>query len=85
MQITITLPDGSTRDHEAGVTAGEIAASIGRGLAKAALAARVSGDGFDREWFDLSRPITHDATVAGRAHRCFRLSGGRAIEEPVPV
>ena len=63
MQITITLPDGSTRGHEAGVTAGEIAASIGRGLAKAALAARVSGDGFDREWFDLSRPITHDATV----------------------
>src|SRR3954447_251418 len=63
MQITITLPDGSTRDHEAGVTAGEIAASIGRGLAKAALAARVSGDGLDREWFDLSRPITRDATV----------------------
>jgi len=29
--------------------------------------------------------VTHDATVAGRAHRCFRLSGGRAIEEPVPV
>jgi len=63
MQITITLPDGSTRDHDAGVTAGEIAASIGRGLAKAALAARVSGDGLDREWFDLDRPITHDATV----------------------
>src|SRR3954447_18176174 len=63
MQITITLPDGSTRDHEAGVTAGEIAASIGRGLAKAALAARVSGEGLDREWFDLSRPITRDATV----------------------
>ncbi len=39
MTITITLPDGSTREHEQGVTAGEIAASIGRGLAKAALAA----------------------------------------------
>ena len=35
--ITITLPDGSTREHDGGVTAGEIAASIGRGLAKAAL------------------------------------------------
>jgi threonyl-tRNA synthetase len=63
MQITITLPDGSTRDYEQGVTAGEIASSIGRGLAKAALAARVSGDGLDREWFDLTRPITRDATV----------------------
>ena len=39
-QITITLPDGSTRDYGRGVTAGEIAASIGRGLAKAALAPR---------------------------------------------
>jgi threonyl-tRNA synthetase len=64
MQITITLPDGSTREYEQGVTAGEIAASIGRGLAKVALAARVSGDGLDREWFDLSRPIGHDARVA---------------------
>ena len=36
MQITITLPDGTARDYEQGVTAGEIAASIGRGLAKAA-------------------------------------------------
>ena len=51
MTITITLPDGSTREHEQGVTAGEIAASIGRGLAKAALAA-ATGDG-DGEWYDL--------------------------------
>src|SRR5256885_10029696 len=59
MAITITLPDGSTREHEHGVTAGEVAASIGRGLAKAALAAKV-----DDEWYDLDRPIDHDATVA---------------------
>ncbi len=64
MQITITLPDGSTREYEQGVTAGEIAGSIGRGLAKAALAARVSGNGYADEWFDLSRPIEHDARVA---------------------
>ena len=62
MTITITLPDGSTREHEQGVTAGEIAASIGRGLAKAALAARVSTDGDgEGEWYDLNRPIDHDA------------------------
>ena len=35
-QALITLPDGSTRRHDAGVTAGEVAASIGKGLAKAA-------------------------------------------------
>jgi len=64
MTITITLPDGSTREHEQGVTAGDIAASIGRGLAKAALAARVAFDGGAGEWYDLSRPIDHDARVA---------------------
>ena len=52
MTITITLPDGSTREHEQGVTAGEIASSIGAGLGKAALAAKVDG-----EWYDLHRPI----------------------------
>src|SRR5947209_9289908 len=57
--ITITLPDGSTRAYDDAVTAGEVAASIGRGLAKAALAAKV-----DDEWYDLTRPIEHDATVA---------------------
>ncbi|MET0919725.1 MAG: threonine--tRNA ligase, partial [Acidimicrobiia bacterium] len=58
-QITLTLPDGSAREVERGTTAGELAASIGAGLAKAALAARVDGD-----WYDLDRPIDHDATVA---------------------
>ena len=57
--ITITLPDGSTRDAPRGTTGGEVAASIGRGLAKAALAATVDG-----EVVDLDRPIDHDASVA---------------------
>jgi threonyl-tRNA synthetase len=65
MQITITLPDGTARDYEQGVTAGEIAASIGRGLAKAALAAKVTVDGAgEPEWYDLTRPIESDAGVA---------------------
>jgi threonyl-tRNA synthetase len=58
-EITITLPDGSEQHHTRGVTAGEIASGIGAGLAKAALAAKVDG-----EWFDLDRPIDHDAAVA---------------------
>src|SRR6476619_496546 len=57
--ITITLPDGSARGYDRGVTAADIAGSIGRGLAKAALAAKVDG-----EWVDLDRPIGHDASVA---------------------
>jgi threonyl-tRNA synthetase len=64
MTITISLPDGSTRDYDAGVTAGEIATSIGKGLAKAALAARVAFDGGAGEWYDLDRPIDRDAAVA---------------------
>src|SRR6478752_4023299 len=57
--VTITLPDGSAREYPTGVTGGEIAASIGRGLAKAALGATVDG-----EAFDLGRGIDHDAAVA---------------------
>ena len=59
LNVTITLPDGSEREYPTGVTGGEIAASIGRGLAKAALAAEVDGDPVD-----LTRPIDHDAVVA---------------------
>src|SRR6478735_9792911 len=57
--VSITLPDGSSREYPTGVTGGEIAASIGRGLAKAALGATVDG-----EAFDLGRAIDHDAAVA---------------------
>jgi len=57
--ITITLPDGSTRTFEAGVTGYEVAADIAKGLARAALAVKVNG-----EVWDLDRPITEDAEVA---------------------
>jgi threonyl-tRNA synthetase len=57
--ITLTLPDGSARQVTRGTTAAEVAASIGPGLAKAALAARVDG-----ELVDLARPILADARLA---------------------
>ncbi|MEQ1686996.1 MAG: threonine--tRNA ligase [Sphingopyxis sp.] len=57
--ITITLPDGSAREVSRGTTPADIAAAIGPGLAKAALAARVDG-----ELVDLSRPIIADAALA---------------------
>ena len=54
----ITLPDGSIRHFEGAVTGTEIAAAIGPGLARAALAMKVNGRDMD-----LSRDITQDATV----------------------
>ncbi len=57
--IRISLPDGSEREAPRGVTPAEIAAAIGPGLAKAALAARVDG-----EVRDLNRPIEADASLA---------------------
>jgi len=57
--ISITLPDGSVREVKTGTTAGEIAAAIGPGLAKAAIAARIDG-----ELRDLDRPIESDAQLA---------------------
>ena len=42
--VRITLPDGSVRDYDGATTAATVAADIGPGLAKAALAARLDGD-----------------------------------------
>lgn len=56
--ITLTLPDGSTRSYSAGTTGEEVAASIGAGLAKAALA--ITLDGVQR---DLYTPIHADAQL----------------------
>ena len=41
--VAITLPDGSKREFAAAVTVADVAADIGAGLAKAALAGRVDG------------------------------------------
>ena len=54
----ITLPDGSVRHFPAPLTGAELAAAIGPGLARAALAMQVDG-----ALQDLSRRIDHDATV----------------------
>ncbi len=54
----ITLPDGSVRHFAGPVTGTTVAADIGPGLARAALAMRVDG-----KLLDLSRTIEHDAAV----------------------
>ena len=57
-EIRITLPDGSVRTTTRGSTGADIAASIGAGLAKAALAVKVDGEMKDLDW-----PIEKDAKV----------------------
>jgi threonyl-tRNA synthetase len=57
-EITVTLPDGSSRLVPAGSTPADVAAAISPGLAKAALAAFV-----DDQFVDLNRPITKDAKL----------------------
>jgi len=57
--LSIKLPDGSVREVERGTTPADVAAAIGPGLAKAALAARVNG-----EVRDLARPFEGDSDLA---------------------
>ena len=56
---TVTLPDGSTRSFDQTVTVLDVAADIGPGLARAALAGKVAG-----ELVDTSFPIAPDAELA---------------------
>ena len=55
----ITLPDGSERQFEHAITVAELAAAIGPGLAKAALAGKING-----RLVDTSAVIDHDAAVS---------------------
>ncbi len=57
--ISLTFPDGNSREFEAGVTAGAVAASISTSLAKKAISASVNGAHFDLQW-----PILGNAKIA---------------------
>ncbi|MCJ8209699.1 threonine--tRNA ligase [Mucilaginibacter sp. RS28] len=56
--INITLPDGSVRQYDKGITSMQIAQSISEGLARNVLAAEVNG-----QVWDATRPIEHDSAV----------------------
>jgi len=56
--IKVTLPDGSVREYEAGVTAMDVALSISEGLARNVLAAKINGN-----VVDASTPITEDSLL----------------------
>ena len=72
-EISITLPDGSSKTLPAGSSAAELAASIGPGLAKAAVAARVDG-----VLTDLAAPLPNGAEVE------WGRPAARALDEPSP-
>ncbi len=56
--VTITLPDGNTKEFAAAPSGAEVAAAIGPGLAKAALAIKLDG-----VVSDLKSPIESDAAI----------------------
>ena len=62
--VQITLPDGSQREFPGPVTVSEVAQSIGSGLAKAALAGRVTSNGSEPRLVDTSHVIESDAQLA---------------------
>ena len=49
-QISLTFPDGQTRDFPAGTTAAEVAAAIAPGLARSAISASLDGQHIDLQW-----------------------------------
>ncbi|MGV6838693.1 MAG: threonine--tRNA ligase [Planktomarina sp.] len=58
-QISLTFPDGNARDFDAGITPGQVAASISNSLGKKAISATVNGQHWDLQW-----PINNDASIA---------------------
>jgi len=56
--INLTLPDGSVRQYDKGITAMQVALSISEGLARNVLAAEIDG-----QVWDASRPIEEDAKI----------------------
>ena len=58
-QISLTFPDGNSRDFDAGITPAEVAADISTSLAKKAISATVNGQHWDLQW-----PIDSDAQIA---------------------
>ncbi|WP_298838851.1 threonine--tRNA ligase [uncultured Roseobacter sp.] len=58
-RISLTFPDGNAREYDAGVTAGDVAASISTSLRKKAISATVNGAHYDLAW-----PIEADASIA---------------------
>ena len=95
--VRISLPDGSVKEFESAPTAGEVAASIGAGLAKAALGARVwtKGAAGEGELIDLAQRLgdgdrlaivtakNRDGTVSPDALHLLRHSCAHVMAEAI--
>ncbi len=57
-KVKVTLPDNSVKEFEKGVTPYDVALSIGKGLAKSAVAAELNGNAVD-----LTKPINEDTNI----------------------
>ena len=57
--VTLTFPDGNSREYESGVTAADVAADISSSLRKKAISATVNGAHWDLQW-----PIESDSSIA---------------------
>ena len=85
----ITLPDGSQRSFEQAVTIADVAASIGAGLAKAALAGKVNGQLVDTSYLineDIQLSIVTERDSEGLEvlrHSCAHLLA-MAVQELFP-
>lgn len=58
-QISLTFPDGNSRQYEAGVSAAEVAADISKSLSKKAISATLDGKHWDLQW-----PIEKNAAIS---------------------
>ena len=70
--IKITFPDQTVREYQEGITGYDIAAGLSNSLAKEVLAITVNG-----ELWDISRPITHDASI--KLHKWDDAEGKHAF------
>ena len=85
--MKVTLPDGTIKEYEGSVSAAQVAADIGPGLAKAAIGAKIDG-----ELWDLNRPIDHDCSLAiitrprlDIEHLLGRAPDLAAVDTPAPA
>ena len=85
LPVAITLPDGKVRRFPGPVTGAEIAASIGPGLAKAALAVKVDGDaqGPRRRAIDRDAKIAHRDPRSPEALEILRHDAAHVMAEAV--
>ena len=76
----VTLPDGSRKQFDQPVTVADVAAGIGAGLAKAALAGRVNGTLVDTAFEITEDAVNEVATIAAEVNESVENIGARRLQ-----